>query len=164
MYAKDSFKTTPVEFACWVCIKYKPINHLEKLSSFKDTIIDHRSNDFDKDGTVKPWKANELAILLFLKIFLKSRVQLKPPSHVPECPLSTNSGRHACPKNLWERVTKISLQKDSDFWKRVPFSPVRERGLFFSPVREEVIIFERNISDLRTRMVKRNVKEKLWAS
>ena len=47
-----------------VCIKYKPINHLEKLSSFKDTIIDHRSNVFDKDGTVKPWKANGLAILL----------------------------------------------------------------------------------------------------
>ena len=31
--------------------------------------------------------------------------------------------------------------------KRVP---VRERDLFFSPVREEVIIFERNISDTST--------------
>ena len=52
---------THVKLAHQVCIKYKPINHLEKLSSFKDTITDHRSNLFDKDGNVKPWKANELA-------------------------------------------------------------------------------------------------------
>ena len=66
---------------------------MDKLRSFKDTIIDHRSNVFDKDGTVKAWKANELAIVLFLKIFFKPRVPLKPPSqkslpHVPECPLN----------------------------------------------------------------------------
>ena len=78
---------------------------MDKLSSFKDTIIDHRSNVFDKDGTVKRGKANELAILLFLKIFFTPRVPLKPPSqkslpYVPECPLSTNSGRHACLENL----------------------------------------------------------------
>ena len=34
--------------------------------------------------------------------------------------------------------------------KRVPFSPVREREMFFSPGRVEVIIFERNISDRST--------------
>ena len=34
--------------------------------------------------------------------------------------------------------------------KRVPFSPVRERDLFFNLVREEVIIFERNIPDRST--------------
>ena len=34
--------------------------------------------------------------------------------------------------------------------KRVPFRTVRERDLFFSPVREEVINFERNISDRST--------------
>ena len=34
--------------------------------------------------------------------------------------------------------------------KRVPFSSVRERDLLFSPFREEVIIFERNISDTST--------------
>ena len=34
--------------------------------------------------------------------------------------------------------------------KRIPFSPVRERDLFFSPVRGEVIIFEKNISDRST--------------
>ena len=34
--------------------------------------------------------------------------------------------------------------------KRVPFSPVRERDLFFSPAREEVVIFERNMSDRST--------------
>ena len=45
--------------------------------------------------------------------------------------------------------------------KRVPFNLVRERGLFFRPFREEVIIFERNISDLWTRKVKRKGKEKL---
>ena len=78
---------------------------MDKLRSFKDTIIDHRPNVFDKDGTVKPWKADGLAILLFLKIFFKPRVPLKPPSQkslpsVPECPLSTNSGRHACLENL----------------------------------------------------------------
>ena len=44
-------------------------------------------------------------ILLYLMIFFKSRVPLKPPSqkslpHAPECPLATNSGKHACPKNL----------------------------------------------------------------
>ena len=33
---------------------------MDKLSSFKDTIIDHRSNVFDKDGTVKPWKQMDL--------------------------------------------------------------------------------------------------------
>ena len=38
--------------------------------------------------------------------------------------------------------------------KRVPFSSVRESGLFFIPVRE-VIILKRNISDLQTRKVKR---------
>ena len=69
------------------------MNHMDKLSSFKDTMIDHHSNVFDKDGTVKPWKANELAILLLLKIFFKPRVPLKPSSqkslpHVPECPLN----------------------------------------------------------------------------
>ena len=65
---------------------------MDKLSSFKDTIIDYHSNVFDKDGAVKPWKGNELAILLFVMIFFKPRVPLKPPSqkslpHVPECPL-----------------------------------------------------------------------------
>ena len=34
--------------------------------------------------------------------------------------------------------------------KRAPFIPVIERDLFFSPVREEVIIFKRNISDRST--------------
>ena len=56
-------------------------DHLEKLSSFKDTITDHRSNLFDKDSNVKPWQANELAFYdTILKDILKSRVPLKPPS------------------------------------------------------------------------------------
>ena len=46
------------------------------------------------------------------------------------------------------------------FEKRVSFSSVRERGLFFSPVREEVIIFKRNISDLQTRKVKKGKERK----
>ena len=45
-------------------LNYKPINHMDKLSSFKDTIVDNHSNIFHKDSTVKPWKANGLAILL----------------------------------------------------------------------------------------------------
>ena len=118
---KDSLKTTPVKFAHHVYLKYKPINHLEKLSSFNDTIIE----PFDKDGNVKPWKANELAFYdTILRDILKSRVPLKPPSQrslpVPACPLSTNSGRYACPKNLWERVKEFSLRQDSDFRKRLP--------------------------------------------
>ena len=39
--------------------------------------------------------------------------------------------------------------------RRFPFSSVREKGLFFSPVKEEIIIFKRNISNLQTKKVKR---------
>ena len=45
---------------------------------------------------------------------------------------------------------KFLYRRTVIFEKRVPFSSVRERDLFFSPVREEVIIFERNISDRST--------------
>ena len=46
------------------------INHLEKLSSFKDTIINHRLNLLDRDDNVKPWIANELAFYDTILIYI----------------------------------------------------------------------------------------------